>query len=61
MFNLKLVLFVKIVEIYVNLARGDRTDTFAKAISSDGRSFREEVCLYLAWNIFQQCILLHFD
>lgn len=36
-------LLTQIVEIYVNLARGDRTDTFAKAISSDGRSFREEL------------------
>lgn len=36
-------LLTQIVEIYVNLARGDKTDTFAKAISSDGRSFREEL------------------
>lgn len=36
-------LLSQIVEIYVNLARGDKTDIFAKAISSDSRSYREEL------------------
>ncbi|KAH7424550.1 hypothetical protein KP509_11G013400 [Ceratopteris richardii] len=36
-------LLTQIVEIYVNLARGDKTDSFVKAISADGRSFREEL------------------
>ncbi|KAI5062089.1 hypothetical protein GOP47_0022628 [Adiantum capillus-veneris] len=36
-------LLTQIVEIYVNLSRGDKTNSFAKAISADGRSFREEL------------------
>jgi hypothetical protein len=35
----------KIVDIYVHLDRGDAHQSFANAISSDGRSYREEVFL----------------
>lgn len=58
-------LLTQIVEIYVNLARGDKTDTFAKAISSDGRSFREELfkeAADLLWRLgsLPETVLLEF-
>jgi len=34
---------LKIVRIYVNLARGDTVNIFPGAISSDGRSYNEQV------------------
>lgn len=36
-------LLSQIVDLYVNIARGDRMGAFSKAISSDGRSYREEL------------------
>lgn len=39
----------QIVNIYVHLDRGDPQGLFARAISSDGRSYKDEVWL-LSWN-----------
>uniref|UniRef100_A0A0D6R1N6 RING-type E3 ubiquitin transferase n=1 Tax=Araucaria cunninghamii TaxID=56994 RepID=A0A0D6R1N6_ARACU len=36
-------LLKQIVEIYVNLARGDKENVFPSAISSDGRSYKDEL------------------
>jgi hypothetical protein len=47
----------QIVTIYVHLDRGDSQGVFARAISSDGRSYRDEVRL-LSWGVFIiTCIL----
>lgn len=36
---------LKIAEIYVHIARGDKEGVFAEAISKDGRSYNEQVIL----------------
>ncbi|KAJ7561846.1 hypothetical protein O6H91_03G043800 [Diphasiastrum complanatum] len=46
-------LLSQIVEIYVNLARGDTANVFPKAISSDGRSYRDELFSEAAGVIWQ--------
>lgn len=37
------MIFLKIVYIYVHLAKGDRENIFPAAISKDGRSYNEQV------------------
>lgn len=38
--------YLKIVNIYVNLARGDKENIFPAAIIRDGRSYNEQVSLF---------------
>jgi Ubiquitin elongating factor core len=41
---------LKIAEIYVHIAKGDREGAFADAISKDGRSYSEQVILNFLFN-----------
>lgn len=40
-----LFMYLKIVNIYVNLAKGDKDKIFPAAITRDGRSYNEQVNL----------------
>ncbi|RZR70941.1 hypothetical protein BHM03_00002442 [Ensete ventricosum] len=46
--------FVKIAEIYVHIARGDKDNIFPDAISKDGRSYNEKV-YFLRMNCLAWC------
>lgn len=42
-YSIPFSLFLKIVTIYVNLAKGDKFNIFPAAITRDGRSYNEQV------------------
>lgn len=44
--------YMKIVTIYVNLARGDKDGIFPAAIIRDGRSYNEQVYLSMYFIFF---------
>ena len=44
--------YLKIVNIYVHLARGDKENIFPAAITRDGRSYNEQVNQSWGWSFY---------